>query len=116
MCTAYADTAKPRGEIATAETSIVVEAGEHAPRLLTLTLRGEAAWKNTRDEILPEQVEIHEAALPVTWRLDRGATRFESKDIQIVYITDSPHLKAVLARACRLWSDRAQRVDSELRR
>jgi Melibiase/Glycosyl hydrolase family 36 C-terminal domain len=95
MCTAYADTAKPRGEIATAETSVVVEAGEHAPRLLTLTLRGEAAWKNTRDEILPEQVEIHEAAQPVTWRLDSGATRFESKDIQIVYVADSPHLKAV---------------------
>ncbi len=95
MCTAYADTAKRQGEIATAETSVVVEAGEHAPRLLTLTLRGEAAWKNTSDEILPEQVEIHEAALPVTWRLDRSATRIESKHIQIVYLADSPRLKAV---------------------
>jgi len=95
MCTAHADTANLGGEIATAETSIVVEAGEHAPRLLTLTLRGGTAWKNASDETLPEQVEIDAAALPVTWRLDRGATRFESKDIQIVYVADSPRLKAV---------------------
>jgi Melibiase/Glycosyl hydrolase family 36 C-terminal domain len=31
----------------------------------------------------------------VNWRLDRGASRFESKDIQIVYVADSPPLKAV---------------------
>jgi hypothetical protein len=31
----------------------------------------------------------------VNWRVDRGASRFESKDIQIVYVADSPPLKAV---------------------
>ena len=31
----------------------------------------------------------------MNWRLDRGASRFESKDIQIVYVADSPPLKAV---------------------
>jgi hypothetical protein len=95
MRVAHADAAKLKGEISTADTALVVEAGEHAPRLLTLTLRGAAAWKNARDETLPEQVEIHETAQPVMWRLDRGASRFESKDIQIVYVADSPRLKAV---------------------
>jgi hypothetical protein len=91
----HADAADLQGEIATAETAVSVEAGEHAPRLLTLTLNGAAAWKNARDETLPEQIEIHETAQSVTWRLDRSASLFESKDIQIVYLADSPRLKAV---------------------
>jgi len=92
---ASAVAAQPEGEITTAETAIVVAAGEHAPRLLRLKLRGAAAWENTREDALPERVEIQGAALPVLWRLDRAASRFESKDIQIVYVADSPRLKAV---------------------
>jgi hypothetical protein len=95
MRIACSDAAMPQGEIATAETVIVVEAGEHAPRVLTLALRGAAAWSNSRDEALPEKVNINEAALALTWRLDRSATRFKSNDIQIVYVADSPRLKAV---------------------
>jgi Melibiase/Glycosyl hydrolase family 36 C-terminal domain len=95
MRSGYADTANLQGEIATAETAIVVAAGEHAPRLLSLKLQGAVAWINTRDEALPEHVEIQGATLPLTWRLDRAASRVESKDIQIVYVADSPHLKAV---------------------
>jgi hypothetical protein len=101
MHTACAAAGELQGEIATAETMIVVAAGEHAPRLVTLTFRDATAWKNTRDETLPEQVEMLEAVHPLTWRLDRNASRFESKDIQIVYLTDSPRLKAV-------WRWRAQ--------
>ena len=95
LCAARGNAAIPRGTIATAETVIVVEAGEHAPRLVRLALRGAPAWKNARDETLPEQVEMHGAAQTVTWRLDPGASRFEAKDIQIVYVADSPRLKAV---------------------
>ena len=92
---ASAVAAQPEGEITTAETAIVVAAGEHAPRLLRLKLRGAAAWENTREDALPERVEIQGAALPVLWRLDRAASRFESKNIQIVYVADSPRLRAV---------------------
>jgi Melibiase/Glycosyl hydrolase family 36 C-terminal domain len=95
MHSTCAGAALPRGEVATADTVIVVEAGERAPRLLTLALRGSAAWNNTRDEALPEQVKIDEAALAVTWHLDRAASRFNSNDVQIVYVADSPRLKAV---------------------
>ena len=95
MRSAHADPARLQGRIVSAETAIVVEAGEHAPRLVSLTLQGATAWKNARDETLPEQVEIHEATQRVPWRLDRAASRFESKDVQIVYVADSPRLKAV---------------------
>src|ERR1700722_3635201 len=95
MHAASSHAAKLQGAIATADTSIVVEAGEHVPRLLTLALRGAAAWNNTRAEPLPEQVKINDAALTVTWRLDRSASRFKPNDIQIVYVADSPRLKAV---------------------
>jgi len=84
-----------RGEIASAETSIVVEAGEHAPRLYTLALRGAAVWKNRRAEGLPERIEIHGEPQALVWRLDRAASRFEAKDIQIVYVADAPRLKLV---------------------
>jgi hypothetical protein len=64
-----------RGVLESAETGIAVEAGEHAPRLTTLTLRGATAWKNRAEEALPAHVEIHGLTQPVVWRLD---TRHES--------------------------------------
>ena len=84
-----------RGVLASAETGIAVEAGEHAPRLTTLTLRSATLWKNRAEESLPVQIEIHGVVHPVMWRLDRAASRFESKLIQLVYLADSPRLKAV---------------------
>ena len=95
MPMARAQAAKLQGEIATAETAVVVEAGEHAPHLVALKLRGAATWKNSREETLPERVVIHESTQALTWRLDRTASRFASKDIQLVYTANSPHLKAV---------------------
>jgi hypothetical protein len=87
------DSRSPQGELASAETAIAVVAGEHAPRLTVLRLRGATAWKNRADETLPEQVEVHGAAQPLVWRLDRPASRFESKQIQLVYVTDSPRMR-----------------------
>jgi hypothetical protein len=90
---ACADNPALQGEIATAETSILVVAGEHAPRLGKLALRGAAVWTNRRDEMLPDRVEADGRSLPVVWRLDRTASRFEPKDIQVVYVADSVQLK-----------------------
>jgi len=82
-----------RGELASADTAIAVEAGEHAPRLTTLKAPGATAWKNRADETLPEQVAVHGAAQPLVWRLDRSASRFESNRIQMVYVNDSPRMR-----------------------
>ena len=84
-----------QGELASAETAIAVAAGEHAPRLTMLMARGATVWKNRADETLPERVEVHGSAQSVVWRLDRPASHFESKQIQLVYVTDSPRLKMV---------------------
>jgi hypothetical protein len=91
---AHADDSRiVRGELASADTAIAVEAGEHVPRLITLKAPGATVWKNRADEILPEQVAVHGAAQPLVWRLDRSASRFESKQIQLVYVTDSPRMR-----------------------
>jgi hypothetical protein len=82
-------------ELATADTVIAVEAGEQAPRLTTLGLRGAMVWKNRTDEALPDHVEVRGAAQPLVWRLDRTSSRFESEQIQLLYTTESPQLNLV---------------------
>jgi hypothetical protein len=87
------------GELASAETAISIEAGEHHPRLATLSFRGAAGgaavWINRADEVLPGHVEIRGSEKPVVWRLDRRASHFAATQIQLVYIADSPHLKLI---------------------
>src|SRR6202171_5726752 len=83
------------GELATADTVIAVEAGEQAPRLTTLGLRGAMVWKNRTDEGLPDHVEVRGAAQPLVWRLNGASSRFESQQIQLVYATESPRLNLV---------------------
>jgi Melibiase len=96
------DSRRQWGELASAETAIAAEAGEHAPRLTLLKARGATAWINQADETLPERLEVHGAAQPVVWRLDRSASHFESHEIQLVYLADSPRLKLTW-----LWRARA---------
>jgi hypothetical protein len=81
-----------QASLATADTAINVEAGEHAARLMTLTGHG-AAWHNRGSETLPAQVEVHGAQQPLVWRLDRAASRFDPRNIEVAYVADSPRLK-----------------------
>lgn len=92
-----------QASLSTADTSIRVEAGEHAARLLTLTGHG-VAWHNRGSETLPMQVEVHGAPQTLVWRLDRSASRVDAGDIEMAYVADSPRLKL-------LWRWRA-RADS----
>jgi Melibiase/Glycosyl hydrolase family 36 C-terminal domain len=105
MHAAHAESSRTlRGVLTSAETAIAVEAGEHAPRLTTLSLRGTTAWKNRAEEILPEDVEVHGKTQHLRWRLDRSASRFESRQIRLVYLAESPRLRLVW-----LWRARAGR-------
>src|SRR5438270_7988290 len=83
------------GELASADTAIASEAGEQAPRLTTLRLRGASVGKNQTDEALPVHVEVGGAEQPLVWRLDRASSRFESRQIELVYTTKSPRLMVV---------------------
>jgi hypothetical protein len=68
-------------ELATAETSISVEAGEHSPRVRTLKGTGAMVWQNQAEETLPERIQVQGSARALLWRFDRAASRFDSKEI-----------------------------------
>jgi hypothetical protein len=80
-------------ELIGAQTAIAVDAGEHAPRMTTLRLRGAVAWTNRADETLPERIEIGGESKSMVWHLDRDASRVVATHIELVYVTDSPRLK-----------------------
>jgi hypothetical protein len=115
---AMADPRAWSGQLADAETLIAVDAGEHAPRLRSLRLGGSRLWNNRDEETLPGEVFIHGSSQPVAWRLDRSASRFEPKEIELTYIADSPHLLAqvAVARARCARPARAQHLHSEFER
>jgi hypothetical protein len=81
--------------LATAESEIAVEAGEHAPYVTALTLRGTSGetWRNRQAEALPGQVEIDGVTQAVAWHLDRRASRTERDRIQLVYESAVPRLR-----------------------
>jgi hypothetical protein len=94
MQVAYAyDSRSIGGELASADTAIAIEAGEQAPRLTTLRLPDAMVWENRIEETLPDHIEVRGAAQPLVWRLDRASSRFESRQIELVYTTESPRLK-----------------------
>jgi alpha-galactosidase len=89
------DAPLPTARLASADTTISIEAGEHAPRLTTLVFPGAGVWTNRAPEPLPNQAEIGGVEQPLTWRLDRAASHFDARLIQLVYVCDSPRLRAV---------------------
>jgi Melibiase/Glycosyl hydrolase family 36 C-terminal domain len=89
-----ADLPNLRAELASADTAITVEAGEHAPQLVALRLRGAREWKNRAVETLPQIVDGG-AVKSVAWHLDRAASNIEPRQIQLVYLAESPRLRAV---------------------
>src|SRR5882762_9329272 len=82
-------------DLASADTVIAVEAGEQAPRLTTLGLRGAMVWKNRTGEALPDHIEVRGTGQSLVWRLDRASSRFDSKQIELVYASESPRLNLV---------------------
>jgi hypothetical protein len=92
FCATHAAAAGLQGSLATADTSIRIDAGEHAARLLALAGHG-VAWHNQGSETLPAEVEVHGARQQLVWRLDRSASRVDAGNIEATYIADSPRLK-----------------------
>src|SRR5580704_15548450 len=77
----------------TADTEIVLEAGESTPRFLSLDAPGQPKWENSASEALPEFVEITGRKMPVYWRLDRNASRSDGKNASFVYESATPRLR-----------------------
>lgn len=79
--------------LSTTDTSITVEGGNEAPRLMTLG--GFVELANRARESLPDLLDAHGVPRPLKWRLDRAASRTDSQAIELVYVCDSPALGLV---------------------
>jgi hypothetical protein len=76
-----------------ADTALALEAGDHAPRLIGLTVPGGWVWKNRTAESLPGRVEIHGAIRDLIWQLNRSASHVTSHEVEFVYQSETPHLR-----------------------
>ena len=77
----------------TADTQIVVEAGNNNPRLVSLEVPGQPKWENRASEALIESVEIAGQKTPLHWQLDRNASRSDEKTVSFIYESTTPHLR-----------------------
>ena len=81
--------------LSTSDTTLAVEAGALAPRLVTLGQRNGWLLKNLSAAALPDHVEIGGAMQPLAWRLDPGASHNDPKEIALAYVSDAPALSLV---------------------
>src|SRR5690349_24479488 len=76
--------------LSTSDTTLAVEAGALAPRLVTLGRRNGWLLKNLSAAALPDRVEIGGAMQPLEWRLDPAASHHDPKEIALAYVSDAP--------------------------
>jgi hypothetical protein len=83
--------------ISTSDTTVTVEAGAQAPRLVALSLHGGWTLKGQVADRLPDRVEVEPRGLarPLKWRLDPAASHEDSREIALVYTSEAPALKLV---------------------
>lgn len=79
--------------LGSASTSIHVQAGLEAPRLLDVGWRGGGQWRNTVDEALPDYVLTDRGRRSIEWRLDPASTRADSTQMTLVYEAAAPRLR-----------------------
>src|SRR5512136_1450717 len=81
-------------QLASADTTIVVAAGAHAPRLLSLGWRGKAQWRNREDEPLPDHVVTDAGeSLPLAWRFNAALSSGGHGRVSLVYDSLEPRLR-----------------------
>ena len=74
-------------------TSIRLEAGVHAPRLLSLGKRGGSQWLNQSADSLPDHIVTDHGDQRVEWHLNSALSRADPKEIAFVYDADAPRLR-----------------------
>ena len=77
----------------TAQTIVRVKAEAVAPRLLSLQAPGKALWSNNAVEGLIATVEMDGHAVPLHWKLVKGAGQRDAKHVSFVYQTQSPRIR-----------------------
>jgi len=79
--------------LSTSNTTISVEAGARAPRVLRIERPGGAVWINRASEELIPFVEVKGKQVPTSWHLKSDATQSDPHRLLLVYENASPHLE-----------------------
>jgi hypothetical protein len=93
-----------RAVVGNATIAITIDAGSRAPQVAALSLDGQVLWHDDSSGELPDHVTLEGITQPLTWRLDRVASRFSASRVTLVYVSDAPRLRLVWqwrARAAR---------------
>jgi len=79
--------------IRTADTALVFEAADAAPRVSTLCHPSGAVWSNRSPEQLIPFVEVNGRQVQMDWRLDASGTQIDANRVSLIYQNASPHLR-----------------------
>ena len=75
------------------ETTIVLQARDEAPSLISLRSGTLPPWSNNTSEPLIGSVEQNGQQIPLQWKLDRSESKVSSQQVSFVYRSSSPKLR-----------------------
>ena len=85
--------AQSTSELRTDDTVLHFEAGENAPRLVSLQTADGRVWNNRAPEVLVETAEIDGKSAKIRWEWDRGASHADRTNVELIYESASPKLR-----------------------
>jgi alpha-galactosidase len=77
----------------TPDTSIQLQAGAQAPRVLKISSPGQPPWVNVAAERLIDSVVIDGQETPLQWQLDQKSSLIDLHRVRFVYESESPRLR-----------------------
>jgi hypothetical protein len=85
--------AEINASIHTQQTTVNLQAGDEAPRLVSLQSGKLPVWSNTASETLIDSVEVNGQSLPLRWKLARDESHVGTECVTFVYLSSSPRLR-----------------------
>jgi len=86
-------TGQTSAELRTADTTLQLEAGPSAPRMVSLTDASRSILINSSAEALVDTVEINSQVVKVQWQFNQSASRSDTRRVAFVYESQSPRLR-----------------------
>ena len=85
--------AQTAAKLQTSDTEVSLQASPAAPRLVSLSIPGQAKWENRASETLIDSVEIAGQHTPLHWTFNSSASQISDRRVAFVYDSASPHLR-----------------------
>ena len=81
--------------VSNSDVTVVLRAGEHAPRIDSMSSPRGNTWSNSTEVRLPATVEMGGATIPISWQLkpQLGSTGGHRRRVVFVYESTNPHLR-----------------------